>query len=156
MEKRHVTKNYLNWAEGKLNAPQREQIENHLQDCPDCREYYEKMSAVFSEKTDLTDLPRLKTDPFLPTRIRAMAENRAKSSFDNLKGWQWAGAFRLAISSLMLVAAVTIGIYLGKDLAVTDQYSESDLVSDYYQAFARQSYAANWEYVLKESNGETQ
>jgi predicted anti-sigma-YlaC factor YlaD len=155
MEKRHVTKNYPDWAEGKLNARKQEQIETHLQDCPNCRRYYEKMSAVFAEKADLSALPLLEADPFLPTRIKALADERTKLSYDAQEGRQWAGTFRLTISTMIIVAALAIGIFLGKDLATAEQYSESDLISDYYQAFAQQSYAANWESILEENNGGT-
>lgn len=155
MEKRHVTKNYLQWAEGKLGERQRERVEAHLQSCRECREHFEKMSAVFSGKADVFSLPYLEADPFLPTRIKALAEERAKSSAAG-KRWQWSGAFRLAFSTLMLVAALAIGIFLGKNLVGDAEYAASELVSDYYQEFSQQSYASSWEYILEENGGEAQ
>jgi predicted anti-sigma-YlaC factor YlaD len=153
MKKRHVTKNFLDWTDEKLDARQREQIEMHLQNCPDCRTYYEKMSAVFSEKTDLSALPQLEADPFLPARIKALAGKKDRTPSDKWFGWQRIGAIRLAFSTLLIILAASLGIYLGKGLATSQQYSESDLISDYYQAFNQQSYSDNWEYVLEEESG---
>lgn len=156
MKKRHVTKNFLDWADGKLDARRQEQVETHLQSCPECRQYYEKMSAVFSEKADISALPQLEADPFLPARIKALAGKRGKEHSEKRFGWQGIGAIRLAFSTLMIVFAVSLGIYLGKGLATSQQYSESDLISDYYQAFNQQSYSDNWEYVLEEESGAQQ
>jgi len=110
------------------------------------------MSAVFSEKADLSALPQLEADPFLPTRIKALAENEDREHAKRF-GWQGIGAIRLAFSTLMIVFAVSLGIYLGKGLATSQQYSESNLVSEYYQAFNQQSYSDNWEYVLEDESG---
>lgn len=153
MEKKHVTKNFIDWADGKLDARQREQVETHLQSCLGCRRYYEKMSAVFSEKADLSALPQLDADPFLPTRIKALADKKDREDSDKWYNWQGIGAIRLAFSTLMIVFAVSLGIYLGKGLATSQQNSESDLISEYYQAFNQQSYSDNWEYILEEESG---
>lgn len=152
MKRKHVRKFYLEWAEGRLGAKQRRAVEEHLQNCPGCREYFRKMSAIFSDKADLSALPTLQPDPYLPARIKALAGAAARRS--RQQGRQWAGAFRWAFSALALSLAVLAGIYLGKGLATNaaQPYSETQLLSDYYQAFARQSYSDAWESLLSEEN----
>lgn len=152
MKRKHVRKFYLEWSEGRLSAKQRRAVEEHLQDCPVCREYFRKMSAIFSDKADLSSLPKLEADPFLPTRLKARAGREAGSS--RQQGRQWAGALRWAFATLALSLAVLTGVYFGKSLAASaaQPYSETQLLSEYYQAFARQSYSDAWELLLGEEN----
>lgn len=152
MKRKHVRKFYLEWAEGRLGATQRRAVEEHLQNCPGCREYFRKMSAIFSDKADLSTLPNLQPDPYLPARIKALTGAEARRSRQQER--QWAGAFRWAFSTLALSLAVVAGIYLGRGLAASaaQPYSETQLFSEYYQAFARQSYSETWESLLDEEN----
>lgn len=146
MKNGHAKKAFLDWFEDdRLNARQRKEIERHLQSCRDCREYYRKMSRALSGEIDWSVFPRLEPDPFLPTRIRAAAEKTPGK-----RSWHWRSVVQWSFSTLMLVAGIIIGIYLGKGLAIQKQYSETDIVSAYYQAFAQQSYAENWEHVLEQ------
>lgn len=152
MKRKHVHKMYLDWSEDRLSAKQRGAVEEHLQDCPACREYFRNMSVIFSEKADLSALPTLQPDPYLPTRIKALGGKEAGRS--SRRERQWAGAFRWAFSALALSLAVLTGVYLGKGLAAAaaQPYSEAQLLGEYYQAFVQQSYSEAWESLLGEEN----
>lgn len=152
MKRKHVHKMYLDWSEDRLSTKQRRAVQKHLQDCPGCREYFRKMSVIFSEKADLSALPNLPADPYLPVRIKALAGGETGRL--RQPEHPWAGALRWAFATLALFVAVLIGVYFGKNLAAKSAppYSETQLLGEYYQAFAQQSYSEAWESLLGNEN----
>lgn len=124
----HVTSKFLDWSEGKLSREAQSAIESHLLKCPKCKAYFEQMSDML-DVVDRSALPTLAADPYLPTRIAALA--REKQALSRHKLLNPARQLRVAFSTLMLVGAMGIGIFLGKDLATTTQTSQSEQLSDY-------------------------
>ena len=76
MKHREVIDSFLEWLEGRLDENARKSIDRHLKECRDCRVYFQAMSAVL-RRPDLSRLPRLRPDPFLPARaVPAVTEQQ--------------------------------------------------------------------------------
>lgn len=143
MKTAHVKKLFADWSEKRLDEASRQKVEAHLQDCPECRSFYDKMTALLAAP-DVLDLPALTPDPFLPTRIRETAKNARpeKSGFSGAAAAQW------GFSTLMLTVAIYTGIYLGKDFATVSETDDTNLLGEVSQALYGEDLADSWEYVL--------
>jgi len=151
MKHKPVIRRYQGWIEGSLGTEERRDIERHIGECNDCRWYYEKMSRLL-EKTDPALLPHLVPDPFLPTRIRAMTENRRARPVDRRAAWA-----RRSLACVALLLAVTAGVYLGRGLSANARLAgETDLAGAYYEAFSPTDIAGGWVDVMNQtsSNGQ--
>lgn len=125
----HIQFLLLPWLESALDARQRQLVEEHLKECALCRKYFDAMSASLLPTQNSSPLT-LVADPYLPTRIRAMAEPSSRQPHGAKDG-----ATRWVLTSAMFVMAIVFGIYIGEQLsyrssAITDQniiteYSES-------------------------------
>lgn len=130
MKHKTVIKNLIFWMEGKLSDSQRQELENHLNTCPDCREYYRKMQTVL-ENPDNSAFPHLTADPFLPARIRAgeirsLSEPSDMPLFDGLR-WSFV--------TLLLFIGITLGGVMGYSIMSTTYQTDASLPTQYYQAF---------------------
>lgn len=152
MEHKTAREKYQTWIEGGLGAEERRIVEQHLDECGECRMYFEKVSVLI-ERPQPTLLPRLTPDPFLPSRIRALAEERgAARGRRRAVGW-----VRLSAGSAMLILAAAAGIYLGKGLYTnTRSAEETELARAYYEAFSPSDFAGVWEdlFVEADANGQ--
>ena len=151
MKHKPVIRRYQGWIEGSLGTEERRDIERHIGECNDCRWYYEKMSRLL-EKTDPALLPHLVPDPFLPTRIRAMTENRRARPVDRRAAW-----VRRSLAGAAFVLAVTAGVFLGRGLSANARLAgETDLAGAYYEAFSPADIAGGWVDVMNQtsSNGQ--
>jgi predicted anti-sigma-YlaC factor YlaD len=133
-------------------------VQTHLDDCAECRMYFERMSRLL-ERPESSDLPRLEPDPFLPARIRAMADDssadRARATAPGRAIAKPLGWLRLSSLGVMFVVAVAAGVYLGQSIALPRiQNGDSQLVSSYYEAFSQSSFADDWEQLLDTDNKE--
>jgi predicted anti-sigma-YlaC factor YlaD len=165
------------WREARLDEPARRRLEAHLSDCRACRSYFETMSA-WLDTPDPADLPRLQPDPFLPTKIRAIVDGRRRAAeraaIKNEAPGMMAGGpvalgivasigrLNLTVMTTLLVLAAAIGIYFGRTLS-TDatqlaavQYSDSDLVSDFYDAFSASAADDVWSELFDEGDEEAE
>lgn len=143
MKTAHVKKLFTDWSEKRLDEASRRNVETHLQHCPECRSFYEKMTDLLVAP-DVQDIPELTADPFLPTRIRETAKNirPAEPRLSAAAAAQW------GFSTLMLTVAIYTGIYLGKDFATVSETDDSNLVGEVSQALYGENLADSWEYVL--------
>lgn len=157
---KHVIKYYVDWSEKRLSAKQAARVEQHLHSCAGCRRYFEKMDAIFSP-ADPAALPQLQPDPLLPTRIRALARQRSTTERANPAiGSIFANKLQLGLSGMMMIAAIGIGVYLGKSLATPvtgadTSISESELVAQYYDTFSYESFTESWETIVSEEGNGT-
>ncbi len=157
MEK-HVRNWVVEWSENRLNAARKKRVDQHLENCSECRAYFEKMSGVL-RAVDHSAIPPLTPDPFLPTRIKAIAEARQKENASN-KGFVWRrlGKLQAATSAVMVTVAISIGIFLGKGLASQTEFSPSQTVQtsitgEYYDALFSDGLSNVWE-AMQENQGE--
>ena len=145
----HVTTFFLAWREN--TAPDRGTIENHLKDCTDCREYFEKMTLLL-EHTDTHHNPRLQPDPYLPSRIAALVNERK-----NIGPKKLVHAARWSFASLAFALAIVIGILLGKGLSpASPQYKTSEIISTYYNAVSQQNFSTELESVVESTQKDQQ
>jgi anti-sigma factor RsiW len=162
MTDKHVINDFQAWSDGRLNKKQRLAIERHLEECADCRAYFEKMSSLF-EQMSPDSIPRLKADPFLPARIRAMSVSdrdaardpaRASARPVRRRSFGWAALSAMAV---LIVMAVWVGTYFGERLSLaslaTSQSEAEELVGSFYDEFSRPGFTSSWETIL-ENNGE--
>jgi predicted anti-sigma-YlaC factor YlaD len=148
MKNVHVIKSYQAWDDGRVTPEERRTIQQHLEECAECRRYYENMSLLL-EKPDPSLLPRLEPDPFLPTRIRAEVEGK-KTRHARRRAAGWA---RLSAAGAMVVVAATLGVYLGTGLSTgTQSVDDTEMINAYYQAFSPTSIVDDWASLLE--NGE--
>jgi predicted anti-sigma-YlaC factor YlaD len=148
MEHKTVKKKYQAWIEGGLGAEERRIVQQHLDECGECRTYFETVSFLV-ERPHPTLLPRLTPDPFLPSRIRALAEERgAARGRRSAVGW-----VRLSVGSVMLILAAAAGIYLGKGFPTnTRTAEETELVEAYYEAFSPSDFTGVWENLFVDAS----
>ena len=95
-------------------------MEEHLENCRECQQYFEKISRVLLPTlTSSNDI--LEADPYLVTRVMAIGRNRAMAvPAPTLLVGRW------VLRSSLFAAAVLLGIYMGEKLsyqptAITDQ-----------------------------------
>ncbi|MBP2680887.1 MAG: hypothetical protein H6Q78_750 [Candidatus Krumholzibacteriota bacterium] len=157
MKHERIIRRYQGWIDGSLGTEERREIERHTAECDECRAYFEKMTRLL-EETDPALLPLLSPDPFLPARIRAMAENGKKRPVSRRAGLDgfghrqaaWA---RVSLAGAALFLAVIGGVLLGRGISASSSYAqESELASAYYEAFAPTDIAGGWADVVNQTN----
>jgi anti-sigma factor RsiW len=186
MKREHVTTKFQAWNDERVAEDERRDIERHLGECDNCRTYFTKMSLLM-EKPDPSLLPRLEADPFLSTRVRALADGQKTSTAGATAtvpaapasaaaaGRRPFGWISMSFMSAAVVVALMAGVYFGKGLSElqtpgavqgtqtqlvqsdggADDYSDSDVIDAYYDAFSQPGFADDWETVLEEGNGES-
>jgi hypothetical protein len=110
----------LPWLELKLDEPERLEVEEHLKDCGECRQYFEKMSRVLLPAST-SPKDSLEADPYLVTRVLAIGRGRATAvpgTAELIRRW--------ALRSALFAVAVVTGVYMGEKLSyqptvITDQ-----------------------------------
>jgi anti-sigma factor RsiW len=155
MKNRHVIKRFQYWHDGRAGQDERREIQLHLDECDDCKRFFEKMTQLM-EGIDSARLPHLEPDPFLPARVRAIAgEDR-----ERFRGRAGSPATarplfgRLGISVLAVAVAValSIGVVLGSGLSAraASRAEEAALVGAYSDAFSQTDIDSDWESVVVE------
>ena len=150
MNGEHVKRSFLDWLDERADANKRGFIERHLQSCDDCRSYYEKMS-VMMEPPQFSAPIVLEPDPFLPTRIRALVEERGNALEAHMRPRmiQW------SLATLGLTLAIGIGIFFGKGLSDPSKQQESvNVIDSYFEGFSQHSFADHWEGIFNTTQKE--
>ncbi|MCB0303340.1 MAG: zf-HC2 domain-containing protein [Calditrichaeota bacterium] len=148
MRHEQVKKAFLDWTEGRLQDTRRAEIETHLESCEGCRRYYRQMAELLAP-ADPALLPQLTADPFLPTRIKALAASPEKRLGK-------AGNFRWVWTTAMFLLAMYFGVFLGKGLAEEQRSSSTtELLSEFSEVYYPQTLADNWATIFETENGET-
>ena len=152
---KHVRKHFQAWSEGSLDDEAHRLVEAHLEDCAECRLYFDRLSQFF-EKPEADDLPRLKPDPFLAKRIRALADeppvihDRERPILPGLPrrlGW-----LRLSFFGVMFALAITTGGYLGQSVATRPTQNGDGQLTSIYEAFSQSGLGDDWEELLETDN----
>jgi predicted anti-sigma-YlaC factor YlaD len=156
MKHRRVTKRFQAWSEGRVGEEERLEIRRHLDGCDDCRRYFEKMTKLM-EGVSADTLPMLEPDPFLPDRIRAIANSDPASRTESPALSPFRPAFgRLAatVIGVAAVAAASLGVLFGTGLAgridAANQAETTAIAGAYYEAFAPVGIQSDWESTLEE------
>jgi predicted anti-sigma-YlaC factor YlaD len=125
----HIRSLFLPWIELSLNEHQQRLVEDHLKGCESCRQYFDSMSLVVLPSGGIAP-EELKSDPFLPTRIRALAEATTA------RGQQKApAALRWALRTALFAIAMACGIYMGEKLSShTTTITDQNVITEYSDA----------------------
>ncbi len=153
MKHRHVINRFLDWSDNRAGEPARFEIQSHLDECDDCRRYFEKMSSLM-EGVGSDALPHLEPDPFLPARIRARADAK-----DNGRVTLPRPVFGRLAASLVGIAVLVVaaaGVLIGSGLSSRAIASEETqaIINAYYEAFAQDEFAQEWETLLEPEEGD--
>ncbi len=155
MKQAHVKKLFLSWWEKKLSPGEKDAVEKHLSECDECQEYYHKMRVVL-EDVRVDSLPYLQSDPYLPTRVRAMTE---KDGSVVASGGEkdLLARIRIAFATATLLLALFFGIFLGKGMAaVAGESSESEIINAYSEIFSQSSWVEQWDTSVVTSEEDSQ
>jgi len=150
MKSRHVINDFQTWIEDQVDDAERRDIQLHLDQCDNCRLFFDKMKRVM-EGFDPASLPHLEPDPFLPARIRAIASGDPTAA----TGGVGPALGRLGKSVLVsaVFAAAVIGVVFGSGLSsrVTASALAEDaaIANAYHEAFSPSDVTSDWEYVLE-------
>ena len=125
----HIRSLLLAWLELSLDAQQQQLVEEHLKGCESCRKYFNAMSEALLPSQESAP-NALRADPFLPTRIRAVAETSSRQQ----RGMKEVVA-RWVLRSVMFVMAVVFGIYMGEQLSYrTSSVTDQNIITEYSES----------------------
>ena len=150
MKHRHVIKRFLDWSENRAGKEARLEIQRHLDGCDDCRRYFEKMTKLM-EGVGPAALPHLEPDPFLPARIRTRAAGASERPAGAISLRPAFGRLAVSMLGVAVVAAAVAGTLIGSGLssrAIAGEETQS-IVNGYYEAFAQDEFAQEWETLLE-------
>jgi anti-sigma factor RsiW len=120
MKHRRFIRRFQDWHEGLVGEDERREIQRHLDECGECKRYFEKMTWLM-EGIDSARLPHLEPDPFLPARIRATGagERSLAGGVSGLTAWARPLFGRLGVWVLTAAVAVAlaVGAFLGSELS---------------------------------------
>ena len=147
---RHIEKYFYDWYRQTLDTKVKDQVESHLKTCTDCQQYYKKMSTLLNQP-DLSALPRLTPDPYLPEKIIQRSEHQ----FSPKKSSTVPRYFRWSFATALIILSFTLGIFLGKGIFYSKNADyESQLTSAYYQHFSQSSVLEEFDQIVNLVNEE--
>lgn len=142
MTHNNIIDRYFEYANGNIGPDAKAEIDRHLELCASCAAAFGMLQRAFTSKPIRT----LKADPFLPTRIRALAEQR-----------RWTPAVRISFASFVFAVAVSIGLFLGHGLSQSTATAPSEeMVSEFASSLAASDLSDQWMTVLENGNGREQ
>lgn len=140
-----IIESYPAYAAGTQAAQDREQVDAHLTACASCRSAF----ALLHRTLEPGPAPqRLTADPFLPTRIRALAERPSEPK-------RISPVLRWSFASAAVGAAIVLGVLLGSHLPNRERATpatSSDFVSEFATSIAVSDLGDRW-YSAIESEG---
>ncbi|MCX6236860.1 MAG: hypothetical protein NTY07_04740 [Bacteroidia bacterium] len=98
------------YREGLLPEGMRVQVENHLGNCIECAESFHLVSLSYQV---IEEERRLRTNPFLVTRIMAGIEELAQNRENHQRSPSYQKVLKPLLISVSIAAAVFIGVMFG-------------------------------------------
>jgi hypothetical protein len=120
------------------------EVEDHLSGCDSCNRYFQTMSVALSSSPSQGGLA---VDPYLPTRIRARAnESVPVTGKEMLVRW--------SLRTAVFVVAIVVGVYMGEQISyqpamVTDQH----IISEYSNYLGEIGIGDRWQTVAFANEG---
>ena len=144
MTHKQAISQFQDWFENRQSDEKRSQLEYHLDECPECQAYYDRMMSLLQRPDD--DLfPELQPDPFMATRIKAIATDSGNTG--RLHPIRW---LKWTLVGAAASFAIIIGVEMGNSLYSVTQYSSGKEVAvTYYQACNQNGIADQWQDVIK-------
>ncbi len=142
MSSQHVISQFIDWFGERLPEGDRTAVEDHLEHCAKCRNYYSKMASLI-QTPDKYTFPVLEADPYLATRVKAIAQKDAHS-------FQRSHWFRWVLVGAASSVAILLGVELGNGLySATQADTGTEVATTYYQAFSPTGIADQWQDVIQ-------
>jgi anti-sigma factor RsiW len=149
--KAHYRKYFIVWLDGRLSPNKRKEVEQHLEQCAECREYFKRMETLFAD-SGLQEIPELEPQPYELTRIKQLAQQKKKEgSFRFLKQPLPA----VVLYSVILFFTLMAGIWMGKGIyqsSHTNDLYAFAVQEKQYLNFSGTGFSQVWESM---NNGET-
>lgn len=137
-----IQSDVLGWIEGTLEAGRRSAVAHHLEECPDCRRYFDALSESLRPST-IAAGKTLSVDPYLPVRVRAIADGRSARQ-RSLEG----AALRWTWRTAAFVVAMLLGIFIGESLSYSSpQITDHHLVYEYSSSFWDSGIENRWQTI---------
>lgn len=142
---KHIKSKFLEWSGGSLPEMEMNEIEQHLSVCSDCKKYFDLMNDLISPDAK-NNLKELEPDPFLHTRIKAIADD-GKKDFSSKPAISF---LRLVFITLVSSLAIFLGIMLGQGLYNSKQNfnSSNSIVSAYNQVYSQEGISDYFESII--------
>jgi predicted anti-sigma-YlaC factor YlaD len=138
---------FISWFEQTLDTQAGQEVEAHLGECDACKQYFEAMSAALRPVT--MSQGRLEPDPYLPTRISALAKGSAAESPSGM-----ALIVRWSLRTVVFAAALLVGIYMGEQLSVeSSSLTEEHIISEYSIYLGEIGIGERWQTVAISNEG---
>jgi predicted anti-sigma-YlaC factor YlaD len=149
MKHEKIIKYFIRWLEGKLSQEKKREIDQHLKECQSCQRYYQEMQEIL-QNPDADHLPHLEADPYLPTRIRSGQVRPEPATIHKplFDGLRW------SVVTALLFIGISLGAFTGYSLFQTENGTDEELVTGYYQAFTQGQSVFEQAEILNLQNGE--
>ncbi|MGM0504654.1 MAG: zf-HC2 domain-containing protein [Bacteroidota bacterium] len=139
MKCKKIYKNLYRYHRGELSPPLKDEIDNHLTNCPECSVLYTKLVQTLDHLNDRETLPE---QPFYYTRLKQRMENK-KERYESV----WSnGLARKILQPSIYMASLVLAVYIGILIGSGTGNYESRLAKneaqaeDYIEAFADYQY----------------
>jgi len=139
MKCKKIYKNLYRYHLGELSPPLKDEIDNHLINCPECSALYTKLVQTLDHLNDRETLPG---QPFYYTRLKQRMENKKEKTESVWSNGLARKILQPSIYMASLVLAVYIGILIGSGTGSYESKLAKNeaLKEDYIEAFAEYQY----------------
>ncbi|KAA3614205.1 MAG: hypothetical protein D8M58_18605 [Calditrichaeota bacterium] len=107
----------------------------------------DKIEQLLNKKAK-SPTPGLTPDPFLATRIAAIADGKKQEKAGGALVSNW------SFASVITAFAVVLGVYFGSAILDSEVQNTDDVFSEYSQAFYQTGFAENFETTLDSGGSE--
>ena len=152
MKCKTLRKKILSYADGELSAYQNATIQNHLNDCADCRKQVDRLSHLFDGADEVN---RIAPSPFLWTRlsVRIDAYESHRNYFSTIRERMLKYAMSIGVLLIFSIGIGT-GIFLGSfpESQISD-IVEREIIQPADEQFIQSSYINTFENLPPKSLG---
>lgn len=117
-----------------------------MKTCSECRAYLKKMQLLFSQ-TGVRVFERIEPDPFLPTRVEALARQRRERPGVRKLKFQ----AKWVLASFLVVLSLYVGMEMGKQLARVQQSESYEFIATYTVLLNQSSPAVDFVYAYNDN-----
>ena len=137
MNCKQIHKLLPNYIDKKTSNKESEKIHLHLEDCKECSTVYKKLNNTIEL---LKPTKEITEQPFYYTRLKQRMENRSETHKLAYNSILLKKILQPAIYLASLIIAVYIGILIGSNSSIPNQYSKLNQDKNYIEEFAEYNY----------------
>lgn len=111
MKCKHIQKNLVFYTEGEVSPIMEQQISQHLEQCTECRQKYQRLQKVWAHLTP----QQVTAPPFFTTQVLGRLEDQYSGQYQPYYQKLWRQVLQPAAVYVVLIATgITLGILLGQ------------------------------------------